>query len=120
MKATIISLVTMLVVVSLAGVAMIACESGGQSSSETSPQWYVGGTLNDKTVAEWRVASYRNRLATAADFVIALGRFQSLPSDFKQRAISLEVCISDSVEGGFADHWEVAETGATCGVLLGY
>lgn len=31
--------------------------------------WYEGGTLHDATVVEWRAASARNRLATAADWV---------------------------------------------------
>jgi len=98
---------------------MIACNSGGQTSS-TPREWYVGGTLHDKTIAEWRTATYPNRLATSADFVIGVGNFQSLPPDLKKRAIELEACISTAVQDGFTDHWTVSATGAPCAVLLGY
>lgn len=29
-------------------------------------QWYLGGTLQDVTAAQWRVTPYDNKLATAA------------------------------------------------------
>ena len=32
-------------------------------------RWYVGGNLHSATVAEWRTATYENKLATAADFI---------------------------------------------------
>lgn len=34
---------------------------------QSGPEWYAGGTLHDGTVADWKAASARNRLATAAD-----------------------------------------------------
>ena len=34
--------------------------------------WDIGGTLHDATIEEWRAASARNRLATAADWAATL------------------------------------------------
>ena len=97
-------------------VGIIACDSGKQTPEE----WYGGGTLHEKTIAEWRTATYRNRLATSADFVIGVGKFQSFPPDFKERAMDFEACISTAVQDGFTDHWTVIDTGAPCAILLGY
>ena len=123
-----INLVSVLIVISTVVLAaIIACDSGGRTSSGTSSsqsskpkEWYVGGSLHDKTVAEWRTATYENRLATSADFVMKLGKFQLLPPDLGKRAIELEACISTAVQDGFTDHWTVSATGAPCAVLLGY
>ncbi|MEM1423512.1 MAG: hypothetical protein AAGH64_05865 [Planctomycetota bacterium] len=40
--------------------------------SRTCSKWYKGGTLHKSTIAEWRAASYRDRLATAADMVLVM------------------------------------------------
>lgn len=40
---------------------------------QTSPRkWYEGGTLHKSTMKEWNQASYSNKLATAADIVLAM------------------------------------------------
>ena len=105
----------------------VSCGGDGSSSSDTrsataspSREWYSGGTLHRRTVREWRAATYENRLATSADFVMTLGRYQSLPPDLRQRAEGFEKCISEAVEDGSVDDRAVSEIGATCGVLLGY
>jgi len=33
------------------------------------PAWYQGGTLHNKTIKEWREASYEDKLATCANFI---------------------------------------------------
>ena len=101
---------------------LLACGESETSSpqSSQSKEWYVGGTLHDKTIVEWRTASYDNRLATCSDFVMTLGKYQSLPLDLKKRAVDFEACISKAVEDGNVDNKSVSEFGATCGVLLGY
>jgi tetratricopeptide (TPR) repeat protein len=82
--------------------------------------WYTGGTLHEKTVAEWRTASAGDRLATSADFVMTVGKYQTLPSDLRKRAADLQTCISEAVAGGQVDHQNVSEIAATCAVLMGY
>ena len=122
-KALALPLITIIVVLLACGGSETS--SPNQSKEETSSpnqskEWYVGGTLHDKTIAEWRTASYDNRLATCADFVMTLGKYQSLPPDLKTRAVDLEACISKAVEDGNVDYKSVSEIGGTCGVLLGY
>ena len=99
---------------------LLACGESETSSPNQSKEWYSGGTLHDKTIVEWRTASYDNRLATCADFVMTLGKYQSLPPDLKKRAVDFEACISKSVEDGNVDNKSVSEFGSVCGVLLGY
>lgn len=40
-----------------------------QAQQVTEDNWYKGGNLHEKRVRDWRVATYRNKLATCADFV---------------------------------------------------
>ena len=56
--------------------------------------WHQGGTLYSGTLADWRAASKRNRLATCADYVLTLGNFATPPPDWKDRSIKLESAIS--------------------------
>lgn len=76
--------------------------------------------MHRKTVADWRAAPYRDRLATSADFVVKLGGYRSLPADLRRRSEDFETCISKAVEGGEVDSHPVSEIGAACAVLLGY
>lgn len=103
-----------------------AIAAGGNSEFDSatgtysSKEWYEGGTLHDKTVREWRAATYENRLATCADFVMVSGDHISHPPDLKHRSRQLEACISSAVRGGEFDYKEVSEFAASCAILLGY
>lgn len=86
------------------------------------PAWYEGGTLHDKTMADWRRASYRNRLATCADFVAALAessgrRFDSI-DQIKPYAVRLERCLSEAARGGHADGQTITSMAAACSLLM--
>lgn len=97
--------------------------SQSQTSTDNSSQsskWYQGGTLHDKSVEQWKAASYDNRLATSADFAITLGEYEAIPQDLKEQARVFESCISEAVKGEVVNDKPVSEVGATCGVLLGY
>ena len=76
--------------------------------------------MHDKTVAEWRAAGFENRLATNADFVVKLGKYETLPPDLRKRATELEACISKAVEDGNLDDKPVSEVAAVSAVTLGY
>jgi len=67
--------------------------------------WYSGGTLHSATMAEWRTATYRNRLATSADFVCKMyqteGKRVPPISEIKPLAVVLErevsaACVKDA------------------------
>ena len=114
----------------------LACSSGrwgsacgGVNQNEVTPnstptaisQWYEGGTLHGATIADWKSATARNRLATSADFVMVSGQYQSLPPDLRDRAVQFEECISTATQGVAAvDTSLVSEIAAACGLLLQY
>ena len=108
-------------------VGLAAC--GGVNQNEVTPnstptaisQWYEGGTLHGATIADWKSATARNRLATSADFVMVSGQYQSLPPDLRDRAVQFEECISTATQGVAAvDTSLVSEIAAACGLLLQY
>jgi len=84
--------------------------------------WYSGGTLHSATMAEWRTASYENRLATSADFVTKMMQIdgETIPpvDQLRPRAYGLEKAISAANPDGLADNQDVATVAATCWVLM--
>ena len=87
-------------------------------------EWFDGGTLHNRTMAEWSRASYRDRLATSADFFATSIDSRSEPprhpDRFRGEAIELEVCISETHAEGITDSQRVSEIAAACLILLGY
>jgi len=82
--------------------------------------WVNGGTLHDVTVAQWRAGSYRNKLATAGDWLAATtwkGHLNS-PGDFdrmKTKARKLVNAVDESIKAPNIDHLSIAEI---AGVLV--
>ena len=76
-------------------------------SRPISRQWSKGGTLHRATVAEWRRASYRDRLATSADFMVAIfknsGTVLNSTAQLRLPAVELETCISELSVTGVTD-----------------
>ena len=64
-------------------------------------KWYLGGTLHKSTLGQWKRASYRNRLATAADFVVTLMKPEKPSSltELKKFAKELEASITATAGG---------------------
>jgi len=74
-------------------------------------KWYEGGDLHRATVGQWRQASYRNRLATSADWFVNITKshnpvlqkelkrlsLDEYLSALKTAATQLEACISGRV-----------------------
>lgn len=89
------------------------------SSTSSSKQWFHGGNLHNATIAEWKAASYQDKLATAADFLSATqwkGHLNS-PNDFnklKRKAQMLVYAIDKTVAGTgmWVDTLKVAEIAA--------
>jgi len=96
---------------------VLGCGGGG---SATADAWYSGGSLHRATAAEWKMASYSNRLATSADFAAKLatsnGRNVTI-EELKPLAVAMEVCISQAAQGAAADKMDVAFLAAACDVL---
>jgi len=93
-------------------------------SNSNDNSWATGGTLHDSTIAEWRKASYSNRLATSADFVVyyfvnylGLNDFSDMDKR-KQAATDLEECISTAASDGEVDNEQVTHIAAVCLVSM--
>ena len=89
-------------------------------------EWYAGGNLHSKMGRNWVKASYSNRLATCADFVLnATPKSQQVPlfnkeRVFKQKAIALEACISETTKEPSSRSMQNAEIAAACLMIMGY
>jgi len=75
-----------------------ASTDGGRapSRSSSSKQWYEGGNLHGATFAQWRGATYQNKLATAADWLAASkwkGHLKS-PSDFARMKVKAQILVN--------------------------
>lgn len=91
-----------------------------RSSSNDSSEWYVGGTLQRATVAEWKTASEKNKLATCGDFMAGVDNTVTMDV-LKTRATSLMICIDAAVTGQkYTDNQDVAMIATLCIVSLGY
>lgn len=86
--------------------------SGNTDLGTSADAWYVGGTLHDKTIREWREATYANRLATSADFVAKIRGTVS-----RSEARRMELAISTAVRDGNVDYKSVSEIAAVIAVL---
>ena len=85
--------------------------------------WHSGGQLHDATLRTWKAASYRNRLATSADFAAAIvrssgTRLNSL-EDLKPYAERMERCITEASDvPEKVENTPVVEIAASCQVLF--
>ena len=97
-------------------------ESGGSAGStrprgSSSTQWFQSGNLHSATVAQWKNASYQNKLATAADWLVATkwkGHLTS-PDDFdrlKLKAQMLVNAVDEVIAGQEVDSLRIAEISA--------
>jgi hypothetical protein len=82
-------LISLFVLACFLTMAVGTSDSGGgtsstSSSQNSSKQWFQGGTLHQATAAQWKAATYENKLATASDWLAATtwkGHLNS-PRDF--------------------------------------
>jgi hypothetical protein len=87
------------------------------SSAQETTEWFQGGNLHNSSVADWKVATRQNKLATAADWLTATkwkGHLTS-PQDFdrlKLKAETLVNAVDEAVAGQNVDHLEVREIAA--------
>jgi hypothetical protein len=101
--------------------AVVALASGADA------QWYSGGNLSGRTLADWRQATAENRLATSADIVVvAMGQarvIRETGGDFDKLrpfAEAMRTCIDEVAVEESAGTQPVADIAALCAVLLGY
>ena len=84
------------------------------SKRSSATQWFQGGDLHRATIAEWRKASYQNKLATASDWLagtIWKGHLKT-PEDFvrlKLKSQMLVNAVDRTIAGLEIDYMKVAE-----------
>lgn len=91
------------------------------SYKSTEKKWYEGGTLHKATIADWRVATETNKLATCSDFVAKIRKDKGIAfdeSEIKKESYDLMRCIDAAIIDVDVDNWKVSEMAATCLVLL--
>jgi hypothetical protein len=69
---------------------------------EKDKEWYEGGNLHDGDVSDWNRASYKNKLATCADFVAKLyqGQFERV-DEIRPYAGELVGCIDEAIKADY-------------------
>ncbi len=86
--------------------------------TDTPVPWYVGGTLHSATLAEWRNADQRNKLATAADW--AVQGFDTIVG-LQDNATELLTCVETAFDAYAETHKEtdtVTEIAVVCVILM--
>ena len=66
------------------------------TSTESTSSWTTGGTLHDATIADWKRATYSNKLATSADWIAAVSAMKDKiknMTEFRSYADELLECI---------------------------
>ena len=70
--------------------------TSNNSQPITSKQWFRGGSLHNATAAQWKSATYQNKLATAADWLTSTkwkGHLKS-PNDFNKIKVKSRVLVN--------------------------
>jgi hypothetical protein len=89
-------------------------------------KWYENGTLHNASVADWNRATYRNKLATAADWAITRPQIKAKVKNsgsidtLKPFASELVTCVNEAAAGQGYGSMSVAEVAASCMILMGW
>jgi hypothetical protein len=94
------------------------------ASTTTEGAWYEGGTLHSASLTQWRAASHKNKLATAADWALSRPQIAKIVRDSgsidtgRAFAIELMKCVDETstIEG--YDDMNTAEIAAMCMILM--
>ena len=86
------------------------------TATPTAGVWYAGGTLYTVTIAEWRIAEPRNRLATSADWVTA-GLGLATLAEIEIYAPRILGCVDGTIDTyarGYTEAAPVVDVAALC------
>jgi len=67
-----------------------------ESKRSQENNWNEGGDLHKSYVMDWRTASYKNKLATCADWMAVVDNTISM-NELKTRAENLVKCVDEAV-----------------------
>lgn len=89
-------------------------------------EWYQNGSLHRSSVAEWKSATYENKLATASDWAINSSKIKEKVmksgsmDTLKPFAAELVTCVNNAASGQGYGNTKTIELAATCMVLMGW
>ena len=89
-------------------------------------EWYENGTLHHSTVAVWKKATYANKLATAADWLINIPKMKARVlnsrdiNTLRPFASELVSCINEASAGQGYDSMLISDVAAGCVTLMGW
>ncbi|HEX8562703.1 MAG TPA: hypothetical protein VF676_06965 [Flavobacterium sp.] len=88
------------------------------NSEEAVLKWNEGGTLHRATIADWKIATEENKLATCADMVVAMDK-NVASADLLGKAHGLKTCIEEATIGiEEVENEKVASIASMCTVLM--
>lgn len=119
------------VIVGLIAAFLTISDDSSQTNNSTtqieqSDKWYQGGTLHKASIADWKEATYENKLATCADFVYSTSpKIKELvtqsgnPDTAKEYAAALIICIDKAHENDdTSDTMKAAESAVLCMTIM--
>lgn len=95
-----------------------------RSSTAKKEAWYEGGTLHSASLTQWRAATYRNKLATAADWAFSRPKISKIVRDSgsietgRTFAVELLNCVDETSTIQGYDNMNAAEIAAMCMILM--
>ena len=87
------------------------------NGSKPDIDWIKGGTLHKSLVKEWKISTEENKLATCADFVANVKKYETM-EDMKNDAINVKNCIDEAIKAPQTDEMKTSEIAVSCIVLL--
>lgn len=79
-------------------------------------EWFEGGTLHKSKIKDWQIATYENRIATAADFIAS-----TLNIIDYSKTIELVTCINQATKDlNITYEINTSEIAVSCIIILGW
>jgi hypothetical protein len=95
---------------------LTACKNSENNQSKD--EWYVGGSLHEASLQKWKSSTDENKLATCADFVANIKKYDDL-DEMKADATEVMECIDEASMGNDLENQKTNEIAAGCIILLG-
>ncbi len=95
-----------------------------KTKRRTGGRWYENGTLHKSSVAIWNNATYGNKLATSADWALAMPKIEAQVKKsgsmdtLRPFAVELVKCVNEAAARKGYDSMSTSELAASCMALM--
>ena len=86
-------------------------------------RWYEGGTLHTSPAKQWLTAPYRDKMATAADWVVTIrgeDHYDWQVANAIPDAKAMVTCLNEALAGPVVPKDKLSTLAAICGRLMGW